>query len=183
MLVHLLTSCPPICSYDRLTPAYAAFLEGLTATHSATWFHAVAAKLSISLRTGTRGHPDNSGPELSTVHPVIRTNPVTGWKGIFVNRGFTTRINELSPDESEQVLEHLYRLVTDNHDLQVRFKWRKNDVAIWGNSSTVHNATPDYGAQRRVGDRVVSIGEHPFYDPKSVSRRAALEERAKAGAA
>ena len=169
-------------AYDRLSPAYATFLEGLTATHSATWFHDVAAKLKISVRTGVRGHPDNSGPGLTTVHPVIRTNPVTGWKGIFVNRGFTTRINELSPDESEGVLEYLYRLVTDNHDLQVRFKWNKNDVAIWANSSTVHNATPDYEG-RRVGDRIVSIGEHPFFDPKSVSRRAALDARAKAGAA
>jgi alpha-ketoglutarate-dependent taurine dioxygenase len=27
----------------------------------------------------------------------------------------------------KQVLE----LIAQNHDLQVRFKWRKNDVAIW----------------------------------------------------
>lgn len=44
---------------------------------------------------------------------------MTGWKGLFVNRGFTKRINELSPDESEQVLNYLFRLTTDNHDLQV----------------------------------------------------------------
>lgn len=49
---------------------------------------------------------------------MVRTNPVTGWKGLFVNRGFTKRINELSPDESEQVLGYLFRLTTDNHDLQ-----------------------------------------------------------------
>jgi alpha-ketoglutarate-dependent taurine dioxygenase len=23
------------------------------------------------------------------------------------------------------------QLITDNHDLQVRFRWGKNDIAIW----------------------------------------------------
>jgi len=114
------------------------------------------------------------------VHPVVRTNPVTGWKGLFVNRGFTKRINELSPDESEQVLSYLFRLTTDNHDLQVRFKWNKNDVAIWANSSVVHTATWDYEGSR-VGDRVVSLGEQPYYDPTSVSRQDALAVRQAAG--
>ena len=33
----------------------------------------------------------------------------------------------------------------------------------------------DYGDTRRAGDRVVSIGEKPFFDPKSRSRRDMLE--------
>jgi alpha-ketoglutarate-dependent taurine dioxygenase len=55
-----------------------------------------------------RGSPENVGQDLKTVHPVIRTNPVTGWKGIFVNRGFTKRINELTKPESDALLEFLW---------------------------------------------------------------------------
>ena len=33
----------------------------------------------------------------------------------------------------------------------------------------------DYGDIRRGGDRVVSIGEKPFFDPKSNSRRDTLD--------
>ena len=42
-------------------------------------------------------------------HPVIRTHPVTGRKSIYVNVAFTTRIKGLRPDESQQILHHLYR--------------------------------------------------------------------------
>lgn len=60
--------------YDRLSPAMAAFLETLTATHDATFFHDEAARLGNPLRTTPRGSPLNHGPELRAEHPVIRTN-------------------------------------------------------------------------------------------------------------
>ena len=39
---------------------------------------------------------------------MIRTHPETGRKAIFVNRAFTTRINELTPAESDAVLKLLF---------------------------------------------------------------------------
>jgi alpha-ketoglutarate-dependent taurine dioxygenase len=60
--------------YDRLSPAMATFLEGLTATHDASFFHDEARRLGNPLRKGVRGSPLNVGEELQAVHPVIRTN-------------------------------------------------------------------------------------------------------------
>ncbi|KAM0787040.1 hypothetical protein ACM66B_006306 [Microbotryomycetes sp. NB124-2] len=160
-------------AYDRLSPSFAKFLEGLTATHDANRFHDVAKNEGTTAYEGVRGHPLNDGPDYSATHPVIRTNPVTGWKGLFVNFGFTKRIKELTKDESDRVLEYLFKLVSENHDLQVRHKWDKNDLAIWSNTSTVHAATPDVDG-RRTGVRVVSIGEKPYFDSHSRSRREAL---------
>ncbi|ORY39260.1 hypothetical protein BCR35DRAFT_339357 [Leucosporidium creatinivorum] len=160
-------------AYDRLTPALASFLDGLTAVHEANQFHKFAEATGQKAFTGVRGHPANDGPDFQSVHPVIRTNPVTGWKGLFVNPGFTKSINGLSKDESDVLLGYLFKLYTQNHDLQVRFRWNKNDVAIWNNTSTVHSATFDYD-ELRVGDRVVSLGEKPYLDPSSQSRRAEL---------
>lgn len=65
------------------------------------------------------------------------------------------------------------QLVTQNHDAQVRFKWNKNDLAIWDNRSTWHCATYDY-AEARAGDRVCSLGEAPYLDLQSKSRKEAL---------
>ena len=48
---------------------------------------------------------------------------------------------EVTKDESDSILEYLFRHVAQNHDLQVRFKWSKNDVAIWDNRSVFHTAT------------------------------------------
>ncbi|KAM0752382.1 taurine catabolism dioxygenase [Meredithblackwellia eburnea MCA 4105] len=161
-------------AYDRLSPAYQRFLEGLTAVHEAKKFLKVAELLGNPLRDGIRGNPLNKGAGLEAVHPVVRTNPVTGWKGLFINKGFTKSIVELSKDESDKTLEYLFTHIAENHDLQVRFKWNKNDIAIWSNTSTFHTATWDYENELRVGDRTVSIGEKPFYDAQSQGRRAAL---------
>jgi hypothetical protein len=40
--------------------------------------------------------------------------------------------------------------------------------------STFHSATYDYGQSLRKGDRVVSIGEKPYFDPTGTTRREAL---------
>ena len=52
----------------------AAFLETLTTTHDASFFHEEAAKLGNPLREGQRGSPLNCGSDLTARHPVIRTN-------------------------------------------------------------------------------------------------------------
>lgn len=60
--------------YDRLSPSFAALLEGLSATHDARFFHDEAARLGNPLRKGVRGSPLNFGDSLTAIHPVIRTN-------------------------------------------------------------------------------------------------------------
>jgi len=47
-------------------------------------------------------------------------------------------------------------------------------LSLKSQRSTLHSATNDYGSATREGDRVVSVGERPYYDPNSVSREAAL---------
>ncbi|KAH7264907.1 peptidase family M1-domain-containing protein [Fusarium redolens] len=152
--------------YDRLSDPMKKFLEGLTATHDASFFHDEARRLGNPIRKGIRGSPLNQGENLTSVHPLIRTNPVTGWKSVFVNKGFTKRINGLSKDESDTLLAYLFNLVTQNHDAQVRYRWSKNDLAIWDNRSTFHCATYDY-EEARAGDRVCSLGEAPYLDLNS----------------
>ncbi|KAJ3053032.1 hypothetical protein HK097_005203 [Rhizophlyctis rosea] len=161
--------------YDRLSKPYRKFLESLTATHQANNFHETAKKHNFKLRD-PRGSPDNSDLTFEAVHPVVRTNPVTGWKSVYVNRLITKRINDVTEKESEAILDYIQEVVRQNHDLQVRYKWGKNDLAIWDNRSTVHAATFDYGTQLRFGERAVSLGERPYLDPNSKSRREALGE-------
>ncbi|RDW62404.1 hypothetical protein BP6252_11837 [Coleophoma cylindrospora] len=137
-------------AFDRLSPTWQRFAESLTATHHQPNFNKVAAEHGLDLIEEKRGAPENKGLDFTASHPVVRTNPVTGWKSLFVNT-----------------------LIAENHDLQVRFRWNKNDLAIWDNRSVFHTATNDY-AGKRQGNRVVSLGEKPFYNPASKSRREAL---------
>lgn len=162
--------------YDRISPPYQRFLESLTATYAQPGFNKAADANGFELYTAARGAPENVGSELRAVHPVIRTNPVTGWKSVFAVGHHVERINGLTELESRRLLDWFVRLIVDNHDLQVRHKWRNpNDLAIWDNRSVYHTATPDYeGLGNRTGQRAVSLGERPYLDPNSKSRREAL---------
>lgn len=117
--------------YDRFSDAYQQFFERLTATFSGEGFLKAEAANPQRHRIyeQARGNPENVGRDLLAVHPVVRTNPVTGWKSIFAIGNFPQRINELSERESKELLGSFYRIIEQNHDLQVRFRWKQpNDL-------------------------------------------------------
>ncbi|MBF3203068.1 taurine dioxygenase, partial [Pseudomonas aeruginosa] len=81
-------------------------------------------------------------------------------KGLFVSDGFTTRINELEPAESDALLTFLFAHAT-RPEFTVRWRWQAGDVAIWDNRATQHYAIDDYGDQPRVVRRVTLGGDVP----------------------
>ena len=96
-----------------------------------------------------------------------------GWKSIFAVGQNTSHINDISGAESKQLMKWFLKMVSENHDLQVRFRWSNaNDVAIWDNRSMYHTPTYDYEGSR-TGQRAVSLGERPYLDPHSTGRREA----------
>ena len=40
-------------------------------------------------------------------------------------------IDDVSPKESEILKAYFQQVIVENHDLQVRFRWGKDDLAIW----------------------------------------------------
>lgn len=168
--------------YDRISEPYQKFLESLTATYAQPAFQESAARNGFALFSGERGAPENVGSDLIATHPVIRTNPVTGWKSVFAVGHHAKQINGLSTAESDHLLKWFVQLITENHDLQIRFRWQNpNDLAIWDNRSVYHTATFDYEGQGpRTGQRAVSLGERPYLDANSTGRREALRNEATA---
>jgi taurine dioxygenase len=139
-------------AYDALSPRMKAYLEGLTALHNGgPYYRAINAKEGVA-ETG-KVYP-------SAVHPVIRTHPVSGRKALYVNRGFTIRINGLPEDEGDALLNFLLDHGT-KPEFQVRFRWRANSVAFWDNRAVQHMAIWDYFPQVRSGFRVTIKGDRP----------------------
>ncbi len=97
-------------------------------------------------------------------HPVVRTHPETGAPTLFVNGGFTSHIEGLSPLESERLLAHFYATAS-NPERQCRFRWQPGSIAFWDNRATQHFAASDYFPARRVMERVTIAGCKPFHDP------------------
>ncbi|WAC58494.1 TauD/TfdA dioxygenase family protein [Brevundimonas sp. SL130] len=136
-------------AYEALSDRMKTYLEGLTAEHDANHvYHALYKDYETT-------YPRNN-------HPVVITHPVTGRKALFVNSSYTTKINELSDNESQAVLAYLYDHCA-NPNFHVRFRWRPNSIAFWDNRCTHHLAVWDYFPQTRSGFRVTLKGERPVF--------------------
>jgi alpha-ketoglutarate-dependent taurine dioxygenase len=109
-------------------------LEGLEVVHSGKEQAAGAAAAGHTIRRDDIEH----------THPIIRTHPVTGWKSLFVQPGFSRRIVGLNRHESDALLKLLYDHIAGGYDFHVRFKWTEDAVAVWDNRNTSHAAIFDY---------------------------------------
>ena len=138
--------------YEALSAPFKAMLDGLTARHESE--HVYRGRYS------DRGVDDRDKQYPAATHPVVRTHPETGRKALYVNRTFTTRLNELDETESAAVLGFLFEHC-EHVDFQIRFRWEKNDVAFWDNRCAMHRAIWDYWPAERKGRRVTIKGDRP----------------------
>ena len=152
-------------AYETLSQPMQRFLETLTARHESE--HIYRGRYS------DRGVDDAGRNYPSAIHPVVRTHPDSGRRSLYVNPSFTTRICELTAEERDALLDYLYRH-QQRPELQVRFHWSKNAIALWDNRSTQHFALWDYWPEERKGHRATIAGERPYFDP---DRRPAKEPR------
>ena len=102
----------------------------------------------------------------SNIHPIVRTNPDSLRKILYVNWTYTRKIIGMEKIESDKVLNKLFKH-QERLDLTCRFKWTANTVAIWDNRSVLHYAIADYFpnkglGHRRVMDRIAVRGEVPI---------------------
>jgi len=146
-------------AYDTLSDGMRRMLDGMTAVHSARrpygaksdWF---PTQRSMEIRR-------SNSAQAEVEHPVIRTHPETGRKGLFVNNTFTIRFSEMSEEESAPLLEYLYRHLV-RPEFTCRFRWSANAIAFWDNRCVQHYAINDYHGQRRVMHRVTVNGDRPY---------------------
>ncbi len=135
-------------AYDALSSKMKELLDSLTALHAADY-------------AGYYGdhEPQRASPQAE--HPVVRTHPVTKQKALYINAGFTRRINELERRESRALLDFLFEHAK-NPAFQCRFQWEADSVALWDNRCTQHMAIWDYYPESRSGIRVTIKGDRPF---------------------
>jgi taurine dioxygenase len=137
-------------AYETLSAPIRTMLDGLTAVHD-SW------KAHSNRKAG-------QGSEMrfpSSEHPVVRVHPVTGRRLLFVDRGFTTHIPQLSRPESDALLAFLFRHI-ETPRLSCRFRWEANSIAFWDNRCAQHQAIFDYWPHKRYGHRVTICGDRPF---------------------
>ena len=150
--------CSMTQAYDDLSEPMKAFLGGLTATHDYT---NVYDTFFAHLPDRPPLTAEEKAKVLPVTHPVIRSHPETGKKAIYVNPGFTRRINELSFAESRRVLDFLFEHCQQPQYIY-RHMWGVGDLVIWDNRSTCHRAVADYDmSENRHMIRCAVAGDIP----------------------
>jgi taurine dioxygenase len=152
--------CDTQAAYDALPTATKSRIADLTAVHSYEYRTNIQVN-ELGIRKPLTAEQKRQTPDV--VHPVVRTQPETGRKAIFVNPGFTVRILGLTEADSRALLDELFA-----HCLQDRFRydhaWRVGDLVAWDNAVTMHSATVrelPVGARRTMWRTVIS-GDVPF---------------------
>jgi taurine dioxygenase len=143
-------------AYEGLSDTFKAMIAGLRAVHDFQNFRVLFSKSDedqAKLRRMEEMFPNPS-------HPVVRTHPVSGRKGIYVNPQFTLRIEGLQADESRALLDVLCEQA-HVPEYQFRLRWEPDTIVFWDNISTQHYAANDYYPQRRRMERTAVIGDVP----------------------
>jgi taurine dioxygenase len=95
-------------------------------------------------------------------HPIKRTHPYTKKPCLFINEGYTARIADMDPEESDRLLNLLFEHVS-RPEFIYSHQWRVGDFLIWDNCSTQHRAVFNYALpQRRRMERTTLTGSAPF---------------------
>ncbi|KAK1476296.1 hypothetical protein CTAM01_15539 [Colletotrichum tamarilloi] len=144
-------------AYYALSETYRTLLHSLKAVHSGF------SQASVN------DHRDRYIREpIETIHPVVRTHPVTKQFSLYVNRLYTKRIVGMKQEESAALLGFLFDHIERGQDWHLRVHWRPGTVVVYDNRNTQHSALRDFrveeGTTRRHMLRITPQAERPYFD-------------------
>lgn len=103
-------------------------------------------------------------------HPTILRHRHFGRESLYVNPGYTTRIEGYTEDESHALLDEIFTHVLRPEHI-FAYRWEANDLLIWDNRSVIHCATDLPHETERVMFRI-GINDGGFF-PKANEEMAA----------
>ena len=100
----------------------------------------------------------------SVAHPLVRTHPESGRKGLYLNPIRTEGIVGMDDAEGLPLLDELLAHAVQEK-YQYRHRWQPGDVVMWDNRCLLHKANGDYDmTQLRYLYRVMLQGDVPECD-------------------
>jgi taurine dioxygenase len=96
-----------------------------------------------------RNDDDSSGyldASLEVIHPVVPSHAPSGRESLYVNGGFTLRFENMTPEESQPLLNFLYQHC-QRPEFAMRYSGEPRTLGMWDNRSTLHYANNDYPGQ------------------------------------
>jgi taurine dioxygenase len=122
-------------------------------------------KKALHIHEYNRAKQANSSGDISGIphhaHPVFVTHPDTGRKTLFVDRLMTTRIEGMSAEEGDAILDQLYE-IGERREFIFEHVWQLGDFLMWDNRCTIHARTDFPKEERRLLRRCTVEGEPLF---------------------
>ena len=153
-----------IAAYEALSPAMQEMLHPLKVEYDVKNVMPRYPSEDTGTARGNRSMQatsDQAIVDATPCHPLVRTHPESGKKGIYLSRGHTIRFQGMTPAESRPLLdwigEHLTQPV-----FTTRFHWGVGSIAFWDNRCVAHYALNDYHGERRHMHRLTIAGDEPF---------------------
>ena len=135
-------------AYKNLSNGMKELLGGLKAVHNDS--RVAGPKAGLNSKRSTQVREDSEWTLTESIHPVVRTHPETGQKGLFINSIYVHRFDGMTVEESAPLLNFLYDQST-KPEYTCRFRWRTGSVAFWDNRCVQHLAIHDnHKATRRM---------------------------------
>ncbi|WWD06209.1 hypothetical protein V865_004295 [Kwoniella europaea PYCC6329] len=139
-------------AYNRLSEEFKKRLEGLQVVHT---------NKDMLAHSEASGGPVRFSPK-ETLHPLVRTHPVTGEKILAIHGGHATRIYGYKQEESDYLFNFLLDVLAKGHDFQTRVHYEEGTVAVWDNRTVIHSALYDFkGDERRHVVRIAAMADKP----------------------
>ena len=134
-----------LAAYDALPADLKAAAQGRNAVHDAS------TNSAGMLRKGYKKVTDVREVE-GTRHPLVRTDPGTGRKALFLGRRPNSYVIGLAVPESEALLDALWAHAT-KPQFAMCHAWQVGDVLMWNNLCVLHRRDPYDARSRRVMHR------------------------------
>jgi taurine dioxygenase len=146
-------------AYEALSDGMKEMLDGVMGIYSAalkrSGGRAAAFKTASAMTSSNRDQFD-----MEAAHPIVRTHPETGRKGLYVSRGHTARLKDMTEAESLPLIDFLADHCV-RPEFTCRFRWEVGSLALWDNRRALHFAIDDYPGQRRRMRRLTIQGDRP----------------------
>jgi taurine dioxygenase len=156
-------------AYEALSPDMKKRLAALKNVHSYVYYR----NQNIQAQRAEQAQGDRAVQEhvLTPEHlaqvpdaemPIVRTHPVTGKKGLFINEAHTSYIAGLPKAESDKLLKEICQHIIQP-EFRYEHRWQKGDLLMWDNIAVQHKANFDYRLPlRRLMHRTTVRGTAPF---------------------
>jgi alpha-ketoglutarate-dependent taurine dioxygenase len=137
--------CSMYAAWEALPPSLQQQVGDLRVKHDGTYNSGGYIRDGVTPTDDPRDAP-------GAIHPLAPVHPETGRRGLYLGRRRNAYFDGLTQDESEALLDRIWRLATISAHTW-RHVWQAGDLVLWDNRCTMHRRDAFDPGSRRVMHR------------------------------